>query len=73
MIFFLHNVNFRSPSITKESWLRALKKYVSESNYVSKEMLPASLNDDVNGYDGLDFSKKLRLLTFLCDEALGTT
>ncbi|EXB97175.1 hypothetical protein L484_008665 [Morus notabilis] len=63
----------KSASITKESWLRALKKYVSESNYVSKEMLPASLNDDVNGYDGLDFSKKLRLLTFLCDEALGTT
>lgn len=62
----------KSPSITKDSWLQALKKCISESDYVPKEMSSASFDGDVKGYDDLDFSKKLRLLTFLCDEALGT-
>lgn len=71
-LFFSSTLFFRSPSITKDSWLQALKKCISESDYVPKEMSSASFDGDVKGYDDLDFSKKLRLLTFLCDEALGT-
>ncbi|TXG57823.1 hypothetical protein EZV62_015652 [Acer yangbiense] len=64
----------KSPSLSSasgtNSWLRELGKCVSESK--------CPLNDipfdccGVDGYDMLDCSKKLKLLNFLCDEALST-
>ena len=47
-------------------------KYISESECVPKELSSNALGGDVDEYDVLDFSKKLRLLNFLCDEALCT-
>ncbi|KAK2663027.1 hypothetical protein Ddye_001601 [Dipteronia dyeriana] len=64
----------KSPSLSSasgtNSWLRDLKKCVSESK--------CPLNDipldccGADGYDMLDCLKKLKLLNFLCDEALST-
>ncbi|PSR96562.1 Cell division cycle-associated 7-like protein [Actinidia chinensis var. chinensis] len=56
----------------RNSWLQALSRCISESEYQSKELLLdcSSLVDD--GYGELSSFKKLRLLNFLCDEALGT-
>ncbi|PON78195.1 Zinc-finger domain containing protein [Parasponia andersonii] len=58
---------------SKNSWLQALEKCISESECVSEELSSANFGKRVEGYDSLDFSKKLRILNFLCDEALGTT
>ncbi|XP_062106323.1 uncharacterized protein LOC133817742 [Humulus lupulus] len=57
---------------SKNSWLQALEKCISESECVSEE-LSACFGKGVKGYAGLDFSKKLRILNFLCDEVLCTT
>ncbi|KAI3820959.1 hypothetical protein L1987_08515 [Smallanthus sonchifolius] len=55
-----------------KSWVEAFEKCVSESQYPSKESLLECFNLQPNRYVELNFSKKLRLLNFLCDEALGT-
>ncbi|KAK9080350.1 hypothetical protein SSX86_000108 [Deinandra increscens subsp. villosa] len=57
---------------SEKSWVEAFKECISESQYPSKEALLELLNLQPNGYDELNFSQKLRLLNFLCDEALGT-
>ncbi|KAF3443908.1 hypothetical protein FNV43_RR13598 [Rhamnella rubrinervis] len=57
----------------KNSWFQALEKHISESKCASKELSSVCFGRDGRGYDVLDFSKKLRLLNFLCDEALCTT
>ncbi|KAJ9567444.1 hypothetical protein OSB04_003410 [Centaurea solstitialis] len=57
---------------SRKSWVEDLKECISESQYLQKESLLECFNVQPNGYDDLNFSKKLRLLNFLCDEALGT-
>ncbi|XP_024975584.1 uncharacterized protein LOC112513527 [Cynara cardunculus var. scolymus] len=55
-----------------KSWVEDFKECISESQYLPKESLLECFNLEPNGYDALNFSKKLRLLNFLCDEALCT-
>ncbi|XP_076922292.1 uncharacterized protein LOC143584020 [Bidens hawaiensis] len=57
---------------SENSWVEAFKECISESQYPSKDSLLECFNLQLNGYDELSFSKKLRLLNFLCDESLGT-
>ncbi|KAH7856990.1 hypothetical protein Vadar_007725 [Vaccinium darrowii] len=57
---------------TRKSWLQALYKCISKSPCRSRELLLDCLNLAAEGYGELSSSKKLRLLNFLCDEALGT-
>ncbi|XP_019452996.1 PREDICTED: uncharacterized protein LOC109354749 isoform X1 [Lupinus angustifolius] len=65
-----------SPSLTtnngKNSWLKALEDLISDESLVLKEFPLDWINEGINGYHNLDLSKKLMLLNFLCDEALGT-
>ncbi|XP_057973454.1 uncharacterized protein LOC131160792 isoform X2 [Malania oleifera] len=65
-----------SPSLSlangKNYWLQALGKCVSESQCALKELPLDCFDRGTNGYDKLDFSRKLKLLNFLCDETLGT-
>ncbi|KAF7846673.1 hypothetical protein BT93_L3924 [Corymbia citriodora subsp. variegata] len=65
-----------SPSITsvddRNSWLQAVGKYLSDSKCPFKDFPLDYLDKGVDGYDELDLSKKLKLLNFLCDEALST-
>ncbi|XP_020524608.1 uncharacterized protein LOC18436985 isoform X1 [Amborella trichopoda] len=55
-----------------DSWVEALKKYVSKSQSSLKEIPFCFLNNGSDGYDKLEPSKKLKIMNFLCDEALGT-
>nr|XP_043608247.1 uncharacterized protein LOC122580041 isoform X2 [Erigeron canadensis] len=55
-----------------ESWVEDFQKCIIESKFPSKESLLEGFNLQPNGYDDMNFSKKLRLLNFLCDEALET-
>ncbi|XP_076944975.1 uncharacterized protein LOC143615850 [Bidens hawaiensis] len=57
---------------SENSWVEAFKECISESQHPSKDSLLECFNLQPNGYDELSFSKKLRLLNFLCDESLGT-
>ncbi|KAL8216086.1 hypothetical protein R6Q57_022923 [Mikania cordata] len=57
---------------SENSWIEAFKECIFDTQYPSKELLLELFNMQPNGYDELNFSKKLRLLNFLCDEALGT-
>ncbi|KAE9590275.1 putative transcription factor C2H2 family [Lupinus albus] len=65
-----------SPSLTtntgKNSWLKALEDLISDESLVLKDFPLDWLNEGITGYHNLDLSKKLMLLNFLCDEALGT-
>ncbi|KAK9277889.1 hypothetical protein L1049_027446 [Liquidambar formosana] len=55
------------------SWFKVFSKCISNSQYPLKELMLDSFDIDGGAeYDKLDFSKKLRLLNFLCDEALST-
>ncbi|KAF9610519.1 hypothetical protein IFM89_022799 [Coptis chinensis] len=54
------------------SWLQALGKCISESECSFDEVPSNCFIRDSSGYYILDSSKKLRLLNFLCDEALCT-
>ena len=69
---FLLRPLLSSPTNGRESWCQALGKFISESPSVLNELLSDSFNGGVDEYDKLDFSMKLRILNFLCDEALGT-
>lgn len=67
---------FRSPLSStsgKNSWLQALSKCVSNSKCPLNEIPSNCFDCGGDGYHQLDGSKKLKLLNFLCDEALGTT
>jgi len=57
----------------KNSWLKVLEDLITESDAVLKEFPADWLNKGISGYNDLDLSKKLILLNFICDEALGTT
>ncbi|KAL5739416.1 hypothetical protein ACOSQ2_028596 [Xanthoceras sorbifolium] len=56
----------------KNCWLQALWKCVSESKCPLND-IPSHCFDSGDGYDMLDCTRKLKLLNFLCDEALSTT
>ncbi|MCI14468.1 zinc-finger of monoamine-oxidase A repressor R1, partial [Trifolium medium] len=56
----------------KNSWLKVLEDLITESDLGLKEFALDWLNKGINGYNDLDISKKLILLNFICDEALGT-
>ncbi|KAK6927970.1 Zinc-finger domain of monoamine-oxidase A repressor R1, partial [Dillenia turbinata] len=60
-----------TPASGGNAWFEALKECVSASEFILKD-LPAGCFDKEERYNGLDSSKKLKVLTFLCDEALGT-
>ncbi|XP_021292531.1 uncharacterized protein LOC110422844 isoform X2 [Herrania umbratica] len=60
-------------NLSENSWLQVLREYISDSRYALKQQLLDCLDVCDDGYEQLDSSKKLRLLNFLCDEALGTT
>lgn len=62
-----------SSTSAKNSWLQALSKCVSKSKCPLNDIPSNCFNCGGDGYDQLDGSKKLKLLNFLCDEALGTT
>ncbi|XVE77423.1 hypothetical protein DITRI_Ditri13aG0061300 [Diplodiscus trichospermus] len=55
------------------SWFRALGECVSQSQCVLEEVPSSFYVDGVDAYNMLDSSVKLKLLNFLCDEALCTT
>ncbi|KAF9592003.1 hypothetical protein IFM89_011586 [Coptis chinensis] len=61
-----------SPTSSGNSWLQALGKCISESECSFDEVPSNCFIRDSSGYYILDSSKKLRLLNFLCDEALCT-
>lgn len=69
------DIGEESPTLTAtndNSWFKALGKCVSKCLFISKEILSGSFDLDNEGYDNLKSSEKLRLLNFLCDEALNT-
>ncbi|KAJ6329982.1 hypothetical protein OIU76_008748 [Salix suchowensis] len=69
------DIGEESPALTAtndNSWFQALGKCVSKCLFISKEIPFDSLDLDNEGYDKLKSSEKLRLLNFLCDEALNT-
>ncbi|KAI6675180.1 hypothetical protein NL676_003086 [Syzygium grande] len=72
----LKDMGDESPSITsadgRNSWLQAIGKCLSDSKCPFEDFPLDCLDKGVDGYDELDLSKKLRLLNFLCDEALST-
>ncbi|CAN6445726.1 unnamed protein product [Victoria cruziana] len=53
-------------------WLQQLHKCISKSPFALKVLPPEYLNRGPDEYSKLDPSKKLRLLNFLCEEALET-
>ncbi|XWS37674.1 hypothetical protein CRYUN_Cryun19dG0065400 [Craigia yunnanensis] len=59
-------------NLSENSWLLVLREYICDSQYPLKQPLLDCLDVGDDGYEQLDSSKKLRLLNFLCDEALGT-
>ncbi|WJX70807.1 hypothetical protein P8452_54875 [Trifolium repens] len=56
----------------KNSWLKVLEDLITESDLGLKEFALDWLNKGISGYNDLEISKKLILLNFICDEALGT-
>ncbi|XP_044467323.1 uncharacterized protein LOC123197205 isoform X2 [Mangifera indica] len=52
---------------------KALRKCVTDSKCVLNDIPSDCFNGGDDGYDKLDNVKKLKLLNFLCDEALGST
>lgn len=57
----------------KNSWLHALQDFASRSQYVFGKLKLEQFGGESDDYDRLDFSEKLRLLNFLCDEFLCTS
>ncbi|XP_039683075.1 uncharacterized protein [Medicago truncatula] len=56
----------------KNSWLKVLEDLITESGAALKDFPADWLNKGISGYNDLDLPKKLILLNFICDEALGT-
>ncbi|KAL6877571.1 hypothetical protein ACP4OV_012786 [Aristida adscensionis] len=55
-----------------DSWVIDVGKYISESTFMLNDLPLDCLNHGVPGYKNLSPSCKLRVLNFLCDEALST-
>lgn len=60
-----------SPTEGKDSWLNALKSCLSESECYLNDIVERIVKGNER-YGMLDCSQKLKLLTFLCDEAICT-
>ncbi|KAL5722235.1 hypothetical protein ACHQM5_005779 [Ranunculus cassubicifolius] len=60
------------PISNGSSWFQELGECISKSRYASIEFPPEWFNRGNGGYEDLDSSKRLKLLNFLCDEALCT-
>ncbi|GAB2299949.1 hypothetical protein Dimus_033994 [Dionaea muscipula] len=60
-----------SPSDGNNCWLKVLRNFLPESECEIKNLVNC-IDESKDGYDILDCSHKLKLLTFLCDETLGT-
>ncbi|XP_058773268.1 uncharacterized protein LOC131647387 isoform X2 [Vicia villosa] len=77
LTFIVSDSEMESSSLTasggKNSWLKVLVELITESDLVLKEIPLDWLSKGISGYYDLDLSKKLILLNFICDEALGTT
>lgn len=56
----------------KNSWYAELKMLISESPSVSRTMGLHSLGNDVEEFENLNPSEKLKILNFICDEILET-
>lgn len=54
------------------SWLQDLEKVITESPCIAKELHLDSYDWVSIDYYNLEPSEKLKILNFLCDEALGT-
>lgn len=61
-----------SPFHGKNSWLLALKKFLTESPHPIESLPTDCLDREAGGYYALDSSTKLKILIFLCDEVLET-
>ncbi|XP_039044630.1 uncharacterized protein LOC120184162 [Hibiscus syriacus] len=61
------------PCLSQDSWVQVLGEYILGSQTLLKQSLLDCLDVSNDRYEKLNSSKKLRLLNFLCDEALGTT
>ncbi|GMJ06593.1 DDT-RELATED PROTEIN1 [Hibiscus trionum] len=62
-----------SRDLSENSWVQVLGEYISDSQKPLKQPLLDCLDMGDDRNEKLNSSKKLRLLNFLCDEALGTT
>ncbi|KAK9091200.1 hypothetical protein Sjap_024377 [Stephania japonica] len=60
-------------SATGNGWLQALGKWISASQGAFGDLPSNCFDRGGDGYEDLSVSQKLRILNFLCDEALGTT
>ncbi|XP_050385617.1 uncharacterized protein LOC126802108 [Argentina anserina] len=58
--------------LNEDTWFEYMRCYFSESQILLKELPSDFFSRGVEGYKSLDFSQKLRVLNFLCDEALVT-
>ncbi|KAK9114821.1 hypothetical protein Syun_021618 [Stephania yunnanensis] len=60
-------------SAAGNGWLQALGKWISASQGAFGDLPSNCFDRGGDGYEDLSISQKLRILNFLCDEALGTT
>ncbi|KAH0717263.1 hypothetical protein KY285_013294 [Solanum tuberosum] len=56
----------------KNSWYADIKMLISKSPSVARTMGLVSLGNDVEEFENLNPSEKLKMLIFICDEVLGT-
>ncbi|KAK7364822.1 hypothetical protein VNO80_13565 [Phaseolus coccineus] len=54
------------------SWLKYLEDLIIKSYHILNDFPLDWFQEGISGYHNLDLSKKLKLMTFLCDEALNT-
>ncbi|KAK8324498.1 hypothetical protein V6Z12_A12G303000 [Gossypium hirsutum] len=60
-------------NLSEKSWVKVLVEYINDSQYPLKQPLLDCLDVGGDKYERLNSSKKLKVLNFLCDEALSTT
>lgn len=69
---FLFRTLSLSPSNGKDSWINSLKRCLAESELELEDVPEKCFDKGLDGYEMLESSQKLKLLTFLCDESLST-
>ncbi|VVB09181.1 unnamed protein product [Arabis nemorensis] len=60
-------------SATDDTWFTAVGECLSESEVQVDDFPPEMFEKGISAYENLDSSNRLKLLNFLCDEALGTS
>ncbi|KAL9323745.1 hypothetical protein ACSQ67_008602 [Phaseolus vulgaris] len=72
----LNNSRNESPSLPtrdgNNSWLKHVEDLIMKSYHILNDFPLDWLQEGIGGYYKLDLSKKFKLMTFLCDEALNT-